>query len=213
MSDELLDALASDLAPRPARRVGVRLTLALAAGAMVSVAAILALLGPRANMAGAAGTAMFWTKLVYPVGLAAVGVACVERLARPAGAARRRVGWLAAPVAAMAIVAAVQWASAPAAARRSLLMGHSAMICPWLIVACAIPIFLAMVWALRGLAPTRLRAAGAMAGLSAGGTGAALYALHCGETGGAFILIWYSLGVLLPAAAGAILGPILLRWR
>jgi hypothetical protein len=86
------------------------------------------------------------------------------------------------------------------------------MVCPWLIAACAAPIFLALVWALRGLAPTRPRLAGAAAGLAASGLGAAVYAVHCAEPGGAFVLIWYSLGILLPTAVGALIGPRLLRW-
>jgi hypothetical protein len=52
-----------------------------------------------------------------------------------------------------------------------------------------------------------------MAGLTAGALGAAIYALHCGETGGAFVLVWYSLGMVTPALAGLVLGRRLLRWR
>jgi hypothetical protein len=213
MTDDLLDALARDIVPRPIRRVGPRLALALGAGALASLAGVMALLGPRADLPAAMGSAMFWVKLVYPLGLAAVALACVERLARPDGEAQRRVGWLAAPVAAMAIAALVQWVLAPPAAHRTLLMGGSAAVCPWLVATCAAPIFFALAWAVRGLAPTRLRAAGAMAGLAAGAVGAAVYAVHCGETGGAFVLVWYSLGVLAPAAVGLILGPWLFRWR
>jgi hypothetical protein len=213
MTDDLLDALARDVAPRPSRRVAPRLALALGIGALASLVGVLALLGPRADFPSAIRLPMFWAKLFYPLALAGVALACVERLARPDGEAQRRVGWLLAPVAAMALAAIVQWVLAPTAAHRTLLMGHSAMVCPWLIAASAAPIFLALAWAIRGLAPTRLRAAGAMAGLAAGAAGAAIYALHCEESGGAFVLVWYSLGVLAPAVAGLALGPRLLRWR
>ena len=181
MTDELLDALARDIAPRPARRVGPRLALALGAGAFISLAGVLVLLGPRRDFPAALGTPMFWTKLFYVLALAAVALGCVERLSRPDGQVRRRVGWLAAPVAGMALAALVQWMLAPAAAHRTLLMGNSAAVCPWLIATTAAPIFLALAWAMRGLAPTRLRTAGAMAGLAAGAGGAAVYALHCAE--------------------------------
>jgi hypothetical protein len=92
-------------------------------------------------------------------------------------------------------------------------MGGSAMVCPWMIAACATPVFVCLVWALRGLAPTRPRLAGAAAGLASAGVGGAIYALHCAESGGAFVLLWYSAGILLTAMAGALLGPPLLRWR
>jgi hypothetical protein len=41
----------------------------------------------------------------------------------------------------------------------------------------------------------------------------AVYCLHCPETEPAFIATWYSLGALLTTAAGALLGPVVLRWR
>jgi hypothetical protein len=213
MTDDLLDALARDIAPRRARRVGPRLALALGAGAPVSLVGVMLLLGPRTDFPAALGSTMFWTKLFYVLALAAAALGCVERLARPGGEVRRRLGWLAAPVAVMALAALVQWILAPTDMHRTLLMGSSATVCPWLIATAAAPIFLALAWAMRGLAPTRLRTAGAMVGLAAGAAGAAIYALHCREAGGAFVLIWYSLGALAPAVLGWLLGPALLRWR
>jgi hypothetical protein len=62
------------------------------------------------------------------------------------------------------------------------------------------------------MAPTRLRATGAVIGLAAGGISAALYSLHCPEAGASFVLTWYTLGILAPALLGALLGPRLLRW-
>jgi hypothetical protein len=38
------------------------------------------------------------------------------------------------------------------------------------------------------------------------------YALYCPEMAAPFVAIWYLLGMLIPAAAGAVLGPLLLRW-
>jgi hypothetical protein len=70
----------------------------------------------------------------------------------------------------------------------------------------------ASLWALRGLAPTRPRAAGLAAGLLAGAIGAFAYALACHEVSVAFVALWYSLGIALSGALGALLGPRLLRW-
>ena len=74
------------------------------------------------------------------------------------------------------------------------------------------PVFAAMVWWLRGLAPTRLRLAGAAAGFAAGTTAALVYTLHCPEIEPPFLAVWYVLGMAIPAALGASLGPRLLRW-
>jgi hypothetical protein len=71
---------------------------------------------------------------------------------------------------------------------------------------------LASFLALRTFAPTRPAWAGAVAGLVAGALGAFAYAFHCPEMAPPFLAVWYSLGMLIPAAAGALLGPRLLRW-
>jgi len=57
-----------------------------------------------------------------------------------------------------------------------------------------------------------LRLTGAAAGLAAGASAATLYGLHCPEVSALFVLIWYSLGMLVAAAIGALAGPRVLRW-
>jgi hypothetical protein len=79
-------------------------------------------------------------------------------------------------------------------------------------VVLSIPALGGVLWAMRGLAPTRARMAGLAAGLLAGAVGAAGYALACGETAMTFVAIWYSLGIAMTGALGALLGPRLLRW-
>ncbi|MBL7372919.1 DUF1109 family protein, partial [Escherichia coli] len=41
---------------------------------------------------------------------------------------------------------------------------------------------------------------------------ATVYCIHCPEVSAIFVLTWYSLGILLAASIGALLGPRLLRW-
>jgi hypothetical protein len=81
-----------------------------------------------------------------------------------------------------------------------------------LIALLSLPILAALFIALRSLAPTRLRAAGAAAGALAGGVAAAAYALHCNEMALPFLAIWYVLGMAVPAVLGALLAPRWLRW-
>jgi hypothetical protein len=80
------------------------------------------------------------------------------------------------------------------------------------IFALAAPVYLALVWSLRRLAPTRLARTGAAAGLLAGGLAAAVYGLYCQESTAPFVATWYTLGVGACAAVGAGLGRWLLRW-
>ncbi|MBV9756345.1 MAG: DUF1109 domain-containing protein [Alphaproteobacteria bacterium] len=212
MSDELIDRLCTDL--RPARPVVAgRLTAGIGLGALVSALLMLLVLGPRPDLAAAIITPMFWVKAGYAFALAGIGCWAAGRAARPASAAGPRLLWLIAPLAAVAAFAATQVAAAPAPMRGALVLGGSARICPWLIVLLSIAPFGGIVWAMRGLAPTRLPLAGAVAGLAAGGAGAFVYAVHCTESGAPFLALWYTLGVVIAGLAGAALGSRLLRWR
>jgi hypothetical protein len=76
----------------------------------------------------------------------------------------------------------------------------------------ATPVFRCQLLGNARFAPTRLRLAGAAAGLFSGAVGAVVYCFHCPELDAPFIAFWYLLGILIPAAAGALLGPRLLRW-
>jgi len=102
--------------------------------------------------------------------------------------------------------------SAPPGERIGLVLGETWAWCPPSIAFLSVPAFAAAFWAMRGLAPTRPIAAGAYSGLLAGALGAVVYCLHCPEMAPPFLGTWYLLGMLVPAAAGAALGPALLRW-
>ena len=212
MSDDLLDRLSGALRPTPAGLVPQRLLLGLAAGGMVSLALTLAMLGPRPDLALAATKPMFWVKLAYALALAGVALWAGERLTRPGGLAGRRLPWIAAPI--LAIVALALWRllDAPPAARMGLVMGHSARLCPWYILAASLPPFAGLLWAARGLAPTRLRLAGLALGLAAGGIGASAYAVHCDEMAAPFLAAWYSLGIGAAGVVGWLTGSRLMRW-
>jgi hypothetical protein len=116
------------------------------------------------------------------------------------------------PIVAMWLLAAIALLGAPPQARVALLLGRTASVCPFLIAAIASPLLVAFIWALRGLAPTRLRLTGAACGFAAGSLGALVYTLHCPELAAPFLGLWYLLGILIPTALGACFGPRLLRW-
>jgi hypothetical protein len=112
----------------------------------------------------------------------------------------------------MWILAGAVLLAAPPQKRAHLLFGGTAAVCPFLIALVAAPLFIAFIWVLRDLAPTRLRLAGAAGGFLAGSFGALAYSLHCPELAPPFIGVWYLLGMLIPTAVGALLGPRLLGW-
>ena len=211
-TEAVIARLSRDLAPAPRMAVGRRLAFGLGAGAAVSAVLLAASLGFRADMAQAMGAMSFWLKLVYTLALAGLAVWACERLARPGVGAGRRLAWLAAPVALVLALAAWEMAGAPPDRRMPMLMGHSAHTCPFVILAVSLPPLAGLVWAVRGLAPTRLVLTGLATGLAAGGAGAAIYALCCNETTTAFLAVWFTLGVAGAGLVGALLGPRLLRW-
>jgi hypothetical protein len=116
------------------------------------------------------------------------------------------------PFLVLGAVALIELAGVPEGERRGLWLGQTALTCPWIIAALAIPIFVAALWALRRLAPTRQRLGGFSAGCLAGGVAAALYALHCNESAATFVVSWYTAGILFPGLVGMLIGPRVLRW-
>lgn len=191
----------------------MRIAAVAAVGGVVALGMMLVWLGPRPDLASAMEGATFWSKAGYAAALGVAGFLAVERLARPA--ASPRMGLLLALVALVVVLAlgAVNILTTPPADRLSVWLGASWRRCPFNILALSGPTLVLALLAVRSLAPTRLRAAGAAAGLLAGGVATTAYALHCPETAPAFVATWYTLGVLLSAAVGAMLGPWVLRWR
>jgi hypothetical protein len=154
----------------------------------------------------------FWVKWTYTISLGVGTVYAVTRLARPTPGSLQRLWFMAIPVLLLAGIGIGELSTTPPAQWLALWLGRSWMICPWLVLTLAVPIFVGLLWSFRELAPTRLRAAGAAAGLAAGAWAATIYCLHCPETSAIFVLTWYSLGIMLAAGTGAVLGPRLMRW-
>ncbi|NIE77480.1 DUF1109 domain-containing protein [Pantoea sp. Tr-811] len=211
-TDELISLLAAGEGPvprhLPARRLGLALLLALLAAVFMT----LALYGLRSDLAEVARTGLFWAKVALPTSLAALGLWLTLRLARPGARAGVAWGLLGLPLLLLWVGAALSLAAAPLDARADLLLGRTWRTCALNITLLSLPGMVSVFWALRGLAPTRLRQAGAAGGLLAGATATVAYCLHCPEMGVPFWGLWYVLGMLLPTALGAWLGPRLLRW-
>lgn len=154
----------------------------------------------------------FWQKLGFSAAIAGISFVIVVRLSRPGAGLGSLWQALSLPVIGIWLVAAFVLMTADAEARAALFFGNTWKVCPFLITMLASPVFAGTFWAMRELAPTRLRLAGAGAGLFAGASGAVVYCFHCPELDAPFIAFWYLLGMLIPAFIGALLGPKLLRW-
>lgn len=209
-TDALIDMLARGAGPAPSAVAARRLTPAALVGLGVSAVVAVGLLG--AIPAEMYRTPVPWMKMAYAGALALAATWLTARLSRPIarlGAPRYAVACV---VVAMAAAGAAFIVSVPQDERLVALLGHSWSTCPWSVFALSIPALAAALWAVRGLAPTRPRAAGCAAGLMAGSLGALGYSLSCPESSPTFVAVWYSLGIALSALLGTWLGPRVLRW-
>lgn len=209
-TDEWIDLLARNAGAAPRAAAARRLSPAAAVGLLASAVAALLLFG--AIPGSMFLTPVPWMKMAYAGALALAAAWLTARLARPAASTTAAARTTAAVVVAMVALGAASLVSQPEGMRLRALLGESWAICPWRVLALSLPALAAAFWALRGLAPTRPRAAGFAAGLLAGALGACGYALSCPEASPAFVAVWYTLGVGLTGAVGAALGPGLLRW-
>jgi len=211
-TDDLIDALAMET---PAAPVGLpfrRIAIAAGLGAIAALAVVMAWLGPRPDLHVAMRGGFFWIKFAYAASFAISGAALADRYGRPGGRGRWRWALVFAPVAVLAVMAVAAALGEGVRQMHADWMGQSWNVCPFRILALAVPSFLGALWAFRRLAPTRLGLAGFAAGLLAGGVSAAVYSLACQESTALFVVTWYTLGIFACGGVGALLGPRLLRW-
>ena len=211
-TDELIALLANGAQAVEPHALPRRYVTALGWGAFGTTLMMAILLGVRPDLIEATRLPMFWAKLAFPAAILAGALLAALRLSRPGGRLGHALSVIAAPVLAMWLLAAIVLLDAAPGERDELILGISAASCPFTIALLSVPLFGAVWWAMKGLAPTRLALAGAAAGLLSGAGGALVYAVYCPEMAAPFIGIWYLLGMLLPAVVGALIGPRLLRW-
>lgn len=209
-TDDLISMLSKDAGPIAPVTLSHRLVPAgLLGGAFASLVII--------GILGLVPTAMFaepgpWIKLAYAGALCCSAAWLAGRLGKP-GAPRGHALFSVLMVALLMMLAGTfSYLATPEPDRMAALMGHSWLVCPWAILGLSLPVMVGVFWAMKALAPTHLTLAGAACGLFAGAVAAMAYALACTEPAAPFIAIWYTLGMALSSALGAVLGPKVLAW-
>jgi hypothetical protein len=211
-TDDLVTLLASRAPAVDRRGPARRFALAWVTGLGGALLLMILLLGVRPDIGEAVRVPTFWFRLVYASAIATAALWVTSRLARPGVRVGGAWAVLATPVALGWVAMAWVLAHAAPGTHLPLILGHTWRVCPVLIAVLAMPAFVAMLWAVRGMAPVRPRLAGAAVGLLAGATGTVAYCLHCPEMAPPFWSTWYLLGMLIPAALGILTGPRALRW-
>jgi hypothetical protein len=210
-TEDLIDGFADRLVPLPPRMLERRLAMAVVAGATVVFALVVGLVGLRSDLSIATGQTDFWVKLIYAASIALIAFAGARRLARPEVSGIKLIHF-AAPIGILLLLASYEYSTAPADQQAALILGASWRECPILILSLSLPLLAILLRLFSGFAPSRPRLTGAVIGLGAGATTAMLYSLHCPESAMTFLLIWYTAGIALVAALGALIGPRILRW-
>lgn len=212
-TDELIALLATGAGPVEPEFASRRFSMSLGWGVSATILAMAIMLGVRPDIGEAVSKPMFWLKLGFPLIIALAMYHAASVLARPGTRlGRAPAATLAAVLAAVWITAVIGLLNAVPGSRSTLVFGDTWLFCLVSIPLLSIPVFVAAIWAMKGLAPTRPTLAGAAAGLLAGSVSATVYALHCPELAPPFIATWYVLGMAVPTLAGAVLGPSVLRW-
>lgn len=214
-TDRLIDLLSTNLEPVSRGQLARTLLLAIVSGGVAAFGLMLATTGPRPDLCSTAHLEWTALKLVLPLSVIAFGAPFLVHSMRPGLASR--INWqlvffpflaaIAASLATLLIVRPEAWIE--------MLRGSAQISSPrcflCILSFAALP-FVALIWALRQGAPTRLGVSGALAGIVAGGLGAVAYAFNCDSDTIPFVTIWYSAAIALCAFIGAQLGSWLLRW-
>lgn len=192
----------------------VRQRFAAALGWSMPMAAVVmvSVYGLRGDLVQALSGTVFWMKLAFAGALALFAGLATDRLGRPGMRVAGVWTGLAAPVVLLWLWAAAALVGADPAERADLVFGSTWRSCPFNIALISLPMLAAMLWFVKGMAPTEPTLAGASAGLLSGAIATLIYALHCPESSVTFVGIWYVLGITIPTLAGAALGRRLLRW-
>lgn len=180
-----------------------------AAGLGLGLLVALALLWPQLPLGGgrAAAGAAYWLDLATAAALGVAALALAMRLGRPTGSVRSDWLLLALPLCWLALIGASELSQMPGGMPDTVWRLFEAHL-----LRLYLPFFVAAFWCMRGQAPTRLALAGAAAGALAGAMATLVCTLFGLDLAMPAWQLWHVLGVAVPALAGTLLGPVVLRW-
>ncbi len=213
-TDRLIEMLSAELEPVNSARLAKTLILAMVTGGAIAFGLMLVTVGPRPDLHSTPHIEWVAVKLLFALTVIGTGALLLNKSMRPGLEDETNWALVFFPfLAALAVSFAVLLGQPQA--WREMLRGAttvSSLRCLLLIMFFAMIPLAVVIYALREGAPTRLKLCGGVAGIVAGGIGAAAYALNCTSDTIPFIAIWYSSAIVLCAVVGAQLGPRVLRW-
>jgi hypothetical protein len=210
-TSDLIASLAAD-SRAPTLPLKRRLAVAFGAGALVSLALFMAMVGPRPDVMSAMHTMRFDLKFLDTLALLAPSYFLCLSLARPETGPNVLFAWLAAPLLLLLTAVGVELAVVPRDLWVTRLVGSNWYHCLTVIPLLSIAPLGALIAALREGAPRYPALAGALAGAASAGVAATIYASNCPDDSPLFVVTWYPLATAIVVAIGAIAGWRWLRW-
>jgi hypothetical protein len=210
-TSDLISALAAD-APKPSVSLRSRLMVAIGAGALISLAVLIATFGFRPDISSAARTMRFDFKFVLTLAFLLPSALLCLRLSRPDAEPGALLVWLAVPLVLLLSAVVVELSMVPRELWVARLFGSNWLHCLMMIPVLAVAPLGALIAALRDGAPRYPALTGALAGAAAAGIAATIYASSCPDDSALFVASWYPLATLIVVAAGALAGRRLLQW-
>jgi hypothetical protein len=214
-TEHLIDLLSADLEPVGRVGFGKTLFVAMLMGGAAAFVVMLATVGPRVDLGSTAHLEWTTVKVIFAVSVILTAAPQLLTLMRPGLEKETHPAVVLLPFAAAIVAAFAILLFVTPSAWIMMVRGVTSVSpgrCLLCIIFFAAMPFAATVWALRQGAPTRLGLCGALAGVVAGGFGAAAYALTCASDSIPFIAVWYSAAIVLCAFIGAQIGLRILRW-
>jgi hypothetical protein len=209
-TDDLVSELSRGVSAVRPVRPRLRLSAAAAAGLVASVVLLFLIFGTRADFSQAGAHIVL--KGFYGLAAAAAATPFLLEVSRPSTSARHGF-W---PIGVFAVlnilIGLLVLAATPPEVRLHAWTGDRFPECLYRIPLLALPIAVALTFAVRGLGATRLTLAGSAIGGVSGSLAAIVYASCCPADSVLYVLSWYLASVLLCAGAGAILLSRALKW-
>jgi hypothetical protein len=211
-TEDLIAMLSTNVEQVDHRSLNRKIAAATVIGAVTAIGLVVFALGPRPDLMHAGALAVLLSKLLFAAIILIPATLLLARFARPANGRKTSIALLALPFLAITALGALSLSFSPSSHWSHLVLGDQWLECLLSIPIIAVVPFAIVIWAVRQMAPTDLRTAGALAGLVAGTLSAIGYALHCVDDSVAFVALWYGGTIALCTLGGAMLGPRLLRW-
>jgi hypothetical protein len=211
-TEELIDLLSTNIEPVDTQEVVRDLRIAIVAGSVLAVLTCIVALGIRPDLSSARIFGFLLVKIGFGVVVTDLAWHLLLKHARPGGENQSRIFLTAVPFAALMVLAGANLISVPVSHWGHMIIGERWLGCLLSIPIIAVVPFAIIMSAVQMAAPSNLLRTGALAGLVAGGIGAAAYALHCPDDSVPFVALWYGGAIVLCTLAGGALGPRFLHW-